>query len=217
MPYCKKSNLSDNHFAYTINHLSIGKFEFDRCLINNNVEVLKKEVRKFQRLPLLSRSSTSSSNSNNNFTDQLFIPTSKRFKDPLQEAKKTEKKLNLKITELLNVISSLEKKMILMNETLPEETKNRLEKGEKIKTCFQEIKALQKDREKLSSELTNKMETLSCLNTRNVNKRINHIKNKNINLTKENEKKTLQLEEVKVLNEQLMKCSYQALMHCKEF
>ena len=98
MPYCKKSNLSDNHFAYTINHLSIGKFEFDRCLINNNVEVLKKEVRKFQRLPLLSRSSTSSSNSNNNFTDQLFIPTSERFKDPLQEEKKTEKKLNLKMT-----------------------------------------------------------------------------------------------------------------------
>ena len=107
--------------------------------------------------------------------------------------------------------------MILLNETLREETKNMLEKGEKIKTCFQEIKTLQKDREKLSSELTNKMETLSCLNTRNVNKRINHIKNKNINLTKENEKKTLQLEEVKVLNEQLMKCSYQALMHCKEF
>ena len=106
--------------------------------------------------------------------------------------------------------------MILLNETL-QETKNRLEKGEKIKTCFQEIKALQKDRENLSSELTNKMETLSHLNTRNVNKRISQAKNKNIDLTKENEKKTLQLEEVKVLNEQLVKCSYQALMHCKEF
>ena len=33
-------------------------------------------------------------------------------------------------------------------------------KEKKIKTCFQEIKALQKDREKLLSELTNKMETL---------------------------------------------------------
>ena len=106
--------------------------------------------------------------------------------------------------------------MVLLNETL-QETKNRLEKGEKIKTCFQEIKALQKDRENLSSELTNKMETLSHLNTRNVNKRINQAKNKNIDLTKENEKKTLQLEEVKVLNEQLVKRSYQALMHCKEF
>ena len=92
-----------------------------------------------------------------------------------------------------------------MNETLREETKNRLEKGEKLKTCFQEIKGLQKDREKLSSEPTNKMEILSRLNTRNVNKRISHVKNKNIDLTKENEEKTLQLEEVKVLNEQLVK------------
>ena len=55
--------------------------------------------------------------------------------------------------------------------------KKRLEKGEKIKTCFQEISTLQKDMEKFSSELTNKMETLSCLNTRNVNKRISHAKN----------------------------------------
>ena len=92
-----------------------------------------------------------------------------------------------------------------MNETSQEKTKNSLEKGEKVKTCFQEIKALQKDREKLSSELTNKMETLSRLNTRNVNKRISRVKNKNIDLTKENEEKTLQLEEVKVLNEQLVK------------
>ena len=95
--------------------------------------------------------------------------------------------------------------MILLNETLREETKNKLEKGEKIKTCFQEIKALQKDREKLSSELTKKMESLSHLNTRNVNKRISRIKNKNIDLTKENEEKALQLEEFKVLNEQLVK------------
>ena len=103
-----------------------------------------------------------------------------------------------------------------MNETLQEQTRNRLEKGEKIRTCFQEIKILQKDWEKCSSELTNKMETLSHLNTKNVNKRISNRKNKNIDLTKKNEKK-LQLEEVKVLNEQLVKCSYQALMHCKEF
>ena len=43
---------------------------------------------------------------------QLFIPTSKVFKDPLQEAKKLRKKLNLKITELLNVISSLQNKNV---------------------------------------------------------------------------------------------------------
>ena len=65
--------------------------------------------------------------------------------------------------------------MILLNETFREETKNKLEKGEKIRTCFQEVKALQKDREKLSSELTKKMESLSCLNMRNVNKRISGI------------------------------------------
>ena len=41
--------------------------------------------------------------------------------------------------------------------------KNRLEKGEKIRTCFQEISTLQKDREKLSSDLTNKMETLAYI------------------------------------------------------
>ena len=46
--------------------------------------------------------------------------------------------------------------MVLSNETLRKETKNKLEKGEKIKTCFQEIKAFQKDREKFSSELTKK-------------------------------------------------------------
>ena len=107
----KKSNLSNTHFADIINYFSLGKFEFDQCSINSNVKVLKKEVRKFQRLPLSSISSTSSfHNTINDFTDQLFIPTSKRFKDPLQEPKKTEKKLSLKITELLNVISSLEKK-----------------------------------------------------------------------------------------------------------
>ena len=49
--------------------------------------------------------------------------------------------------------------MILLNETLQEETKISLEKGEKLKTCFQEISTLQKARKKLSSELTNKMET----------------------------------------------------------
>ena len=49
--------------------------------------------------------------------------------------------------------------MILLNETLREETKNTLEKGEKMKTRFQKISTLQKDREKLSSEPTNKMET----------------------------------------------------------
>ena len=48
------------------------------------------------------------------------------------------------------------------------------------------------------------METLSHFNTRHVNKRANQVKNKNINLIKENEK-TMQLEKVKVLNEQLAK------------
>ena len=62
---------------------------------------------------------------------------------------------------------------------------------------------MQKEREKLSS--TKKMETLSCLKTRCINKRINQAKNENIDLTKENEEKTLQLEEVKVLSEKLVK------------
>ena len=44
--------------------------------------------------------------------------------------------------------------MILLSGTLREETKSRLEKGEKIRTCFHEISTLQKDREKLSSKLT---------------------------------------------------------------
>ena len=44
--------------------------------------------------------------------------------------------------------------MILLNETFQEEIKYRLEKGEKIRTCFHEISTLQKDREKLSSKLT---------------------------------------------------------------
>ena len=89
--YCKKSHLSNTHFADIVNRLSLGKFEFDRCSINNNVEVLKKEGRKFQRLPLSNRSSTSISN-NNEFSDQLFMPTTKKIKDPLQEAKKKKKK-----------------------------------------------------------------------------------------------------------------------------
>ena len=49
------------------------------------------------------------------------------------------------------------------------------------------------------------METMSHLDTRNKNKRINLVKNKNIDLNKENEEKTLQLEKVKVLNEHLLK------------
>ena len=91
--YCKKSHLSNTHFADIVNRLSLGKFEFDRCSINNNVEVLKKEVRKFQRLPLSNRSSTSISN-NNEFSDQLFMPTTKKIKDRLQEAKKIKLKNN---------------------------------------------------------------------------------------------------------------------------
>ena len=53
--------------------------------------------------------------------------------------------------------------MILLNETFREEIKNRLQKGEKIRTCFHEIITLQKDRENLSLELTNKMETLAFI------------------------------------------------------
>ena len=53
---------------------------------------------------------------------------------------------------------------------------------------------MQKDSKKLSSEVT-----------RNVNKRFSRIKNKNIDLTKENEEKTWQLEGVKILNEELVK------------
>ena len=51
---------------------------------------LKKKVRKFQRLTLSNRSSTSISN-NKKFSVQLFIPTTKKIKDPLQEAKKLRK------------------------------------------------------------------------------------------------------------------------------
>ena len=53
---------------------------------------------------------------------------------------------------------------------------------------------MQKDSKKLSSEVT-----------RNVNKRFSRIKNKNIDLTKENEEKTWQLQGVKILNEELVK------------
>ena len=49
------------------------------------------------------------------------------------------------------------------------------------------------------------MESVSCLNTKNIKKRISHMKNKNIVLTKENEEKALQLAEFKVVNEQLVK------------
>ena len=57
--YCKKCHLSNTQFADRANHLSLGKFEFDRCSINNNIELLRKDVRKFQRLPLSNWSSTS--------------------------------------------------------------------------------------------------------------------------------------------------------------
>ena len=64
---------------------------------------------------------------------------------------------------------------------------------------------MQKEREKYSSELTKIMKTQSHLSTRNVNRRINCVKNKNIDLTKETEEKRLQIEEAKVLNEQIVK------------
>ena len=113
--YCKKSSLS-NTFADVVNHLSLGKSKFGRCSINNNAEFLKGSETVSSRS---STSSSSSNNCNNYFTDQPVIPTSKRFKDSLQEPKnkKIKKKLNSKIWELLNIISSLEK-MILLNQTL---------------------------------------------------------------------------------------------------
>ena len=70
--YCKKSNLSNTYFEDIFNHLSLGKFEYDQCLINNNIEVLKTEVRKFLRFSLSNR--FSGSNSNDDFIDQTFIP-----------------------------------------------------------------------------------------------------------------------------------------------
>ena len=54
-----------------VNHLSLGKFEFDQCLINNNVEVLKKGSQK--------TSKTSNRPSSFDFIDQTFITTSRRF------------------------------------------------------------------------------------------------------------------------------------------
>ena len=89
--YCKKSYLSNIHFADIVHYLSLGKLEFDWCLIKNNVEVWKKEVRKFQRLPTSSR--PFSSNSNNYFADQTFIPTSRNDLDKaLAEGVKYRKK-----------------------------------------------------------------------------------------------------------------------------
>ena len=93
-----------------------------------------------------------------------------------------------------------------MKKNSQEEKKKKGQKKEKkIKTCFQGISALQKEREKYSSELTKIMKTQSHLSTRNVNRRINCVKNKNIDLTKETEEKRLQIEEAKVLNEQIVK------------
>ena len=73
MSIVKKAHLTNTHFTDAVNHLSLGKSKFGRCSINNNAEVLKGSE------TVSSRSSTSSSNSNN-FTDQPVIPTSKRFK-----------------------------------------------------------------------------------------------------------------------------------------
>ena len=98
--FCKKSHLSNTHFGDIVNHLSLGKFDFDRWSINNNVEVLTKEVRKFQRLPFQ--------------------------RDPLEEAKKKKEKKKREKIKLENngapkyhiIISCLEIKTILLNETL---------------------------------------------------------------------------------------------------
>ena len=52
-----------------------------------------------------------------------------------------------------------------------------------------------------------------------MNKRFSRIKNKNINLNKENEEKALQLKGVKILNEQLVKDLDKALaegVKCRE-
>ena len=105
----KKAHLSNTHFTDAVNHLSLGKSKFGRCSINNNAEVLKGSE------TVSSRSSTSSSNSDN-FTYQPVIPTSKRFKILCKSKKQ-------KINKLKNMGAPkyyffFRKKMILLNETL---------------------------------------------------------------------------------------------------
>ena len=128
------------------------KSKFGRCLINNNAEVLKGSE------TVSSRSSTSSSDSNNYFTDsdRPVVPTSKRFKILCKSKKK--KKLNSKIWELLNIISSLEKKWFFWLRLYEKKQTIGWKKRKKI-TCFQEKITSQKRREKLSSDLSNIMET----------------------------------------------------------
>lgn len=74
------------------------------------INVLKKEVAKFQRLPKSIRSS--SSNSKNYFSDQTFMPLVDDFRIIYKKLKK-QKKINLKVSELLKTIGSLEKKLLL--------------------------------------------------------------------------------------------------------
>ena len=70
-----------------------------------------------------------------------------------------EKKLNLNITELLNTIDSLEKKDPPDQDFNKKKQKLGWKERKKFRKSFQEITKLQKERKKLSPELTKKMET----------------------------------------------------------
>ena len=128
------------------------KSKFGRCLINNNAEVLKGSE------TVSSRSSTSSSDSNNYFTDsdRPVVPTSKRFKILCKSKKK--KKIKLKNMGAPKYHFFFRKKWFFWMRLYEKKQTIGWKKEKKI-TCFQEKITLQKDREKLSSDLSNIMET----------------------------------------------------------
>ena len=108
--YCQKSHLTNTHFADIAHQLSLGKFEFDRYLINNNVELLRTEenFRNFHyQIGLPLPAPVAIKTSLINYLYLLLKDIRVLYKD---QKKKAEKKLKLEITKLLNVISSLRKK-----------------------------------------------------------------------------------------------------------
>ena len=108
--YCQKSHLTNTHFADIAHQLSLGKFEFDRYLINNNVELLRTEenFRNFHyQIGLPLPAPVAIKTSLINYLYLLLKDIRVLYKD---KKKKAEKKLKLEITKLLNVISSLRKK-----------------------------------------------------------------------------------------------------------
>ena len=130
--YCQKSHLTNTHFADIAHQLSLGKFEFDRYLINNNVELLRTEenFRNFHYqigLPLPAPVAIKTS-----LINYLYL----LLKDI---KKKSWEKIKIRNNKAPKCHIFFKKKMILLNETFQQETKNRLENREKIKTCFQEI------------------------------------------------------------------------------